>query len=88
MRLGWDLLELTAPGGFVAAQQRILQMADIRELELQRSYRRRRAARWDTAASAQLGSSLAGDLLRPRDSEAPCPLAVAGDTAALVQLAP
>eukprot|EP00969_Alexandrium_andersonii_P068048 3001455-Alexandrium_andersonii.AAC.1 len=88
LRLGWGPPELMTPGGFVAAQQRIAQMADIRELELQRAYRRKRAARWDAMASVRLDSSLAGALPRPLVLGAPRLGAAAGGTAALVRLGP
>eukprot|EP00969_Alexandrium_andersonii_P360930 15456462-Alexandrium_andersonii.AAC.1 len=61
-------------------------MADIRALELQRALRRKRAARWDHAASVWPDSLQRDDLPRLRAPGARRPPAAPGDAVGLVQL--
>eukprot|EP00969_Alexandrium_andersonii_P050244 2205127-Alexandrium_andersonii.AAC.1 len=63
-RLGWEFSELQSPAGVTTAKQRIMQMADIRALELQRARCRRRAARGGRLASVRLGGASGDVLLR------------------------
>eukprot|EP00969_Alexandrium_andersonii_P304545 13462109-Alexandrium_andersonii.AAC.1 len=63
-RLGWDISELQSPAGVDTAKQRIMQMADIRALELLRARCRNRAARGDRLASVRLGDAPGGVLRR------------------------
>eukprot|EP00969_Alexandrium_andersonii_P057877 2549805-Alexandrium_andersonii.AAC.1 len=74
-RLGWDFSELQSPAGVITAQQRIIQMADIRALELQHARSRKHAARGDRAASVRLDGAHRDALPRPPALEALRPLA-------------
>eukprot|EP00969_Alexandrium_andersonii_P101177 4463192-Alexandrium_andersonii.AAC.1 len=61
-------------------------MADIRALELQHARRRKRATRWDHAASVRQDVTQRGGLRRPLAPEALQLPAAAGESAVLVQL--
>eukprot|EP00969_Alexandrium_andersonii_P035047 1534160-Alexandrium_andersonii.AAC.1 len=82
-RLGWGFQELQSPAGVIAAQQRIIQMADIRARELQRARSRKHAARGDRTASVRLDAAQHDALLCPSAPEALRPLAGAGEVASL-----